>query len=73
MAQEEFDAKSLLEVPSSVLPRGEFPPLRYREIPDPVPWHKMVGPSIILAGLAIGSGELIFWPYLTYTYGLAII
>ena len=73
MAKEEVDVKSLREVPASVLPRGKFPPLRYRDIPDPVPWYKMIGPSIIVAGLAIGSGELIFWPYLTYTYGLAII
>jgi hypothetical protein len=73
MPQAEIDVKSLPEVPSDVLPRGVFPPLRYREIPESVPWRKMVGPSIILAGLAIGSGELIFWPYLTYTYGLAII
>lgn len=73
MTQEQMDVKNLPEVPSSVLPRGEFPPLRYREIPDPVPWYRMFGPSLILAGLAIGSGELIFWPYLTYTYGLAII
>ena len=73
MANEEVDVKSLPEVPESVLPRGKFPPLRYREIPEAIPWYKMIGPSIILAGLAIGSGELIFWPYLTYTYGLAII
>jgi hypothetical protein len=73
MANEEVDVKSLPEVPESVLPRGKFPPLRYRDIPEPIPWYKMIGPSIILAGLAIGSGELIFWPYLTYTYGLAII
>ena len=73
MANEEVDIKSFPEVPESVLPRGKFPPLRYRDMPEPIPWHKMIGPSIIVAGLAIGSGELIFWPYLTYTYGLAII
>jgi hypothetical protein len=26
----------------------------------------MIGPGIILAGLALGSGEFVFWPYLTY-------
>jgi hypothetical protein len=76
MAQEQqndVDVKSLLEVPEDVLTRGKYPPIRYRELPAALPWHKMLGPSIIVAGLAIGSGELIFWPYLTYTYGLAII
>ena len=38
-------------------------------MPEPVPWRQMVGPSIILAGLALGSGEFIFWPYLTYKTG----
>ncbi len=73
MANEEVDVKSLPEVPESAFPRGKYPPLRYRDMPEPVSWYKMIGPSIIVAGLAIGSGELIFWPYLTYTYGLAII
>ena len=29
----------------------------------------MVGPSIMLAGLALGSGEFILWPYITYKTG----
>lgn len=29
----------------------------------------MLGPSIILAGLALGSGEFILWPYITYRTG----
>jgi hypothetical protein len=31
----------------------------------------MIGPSVILAGLALGSGEFVFWPYLTYKGGFA--
>ena len=73
MEQDNVDVMSLPEVPEDVLPRGDFPPLRYRGIPEARPWYRMIGPSIIVAGLAIGSGELIFWPYLTYVYGLAII
>ncbi len=53
-------------VPDSVIPCGQLPPLRCRDLPEPVSWRKMVGPSVILAGLALGSGELIFWPYITY-------
>lgn len=57
---------SLAEVPDSVIPRGALPPLRYRDLPEPVPLVKMIGPGIILAGLALGSGEYVFWPFLTY-------
>ena len=29
----------------------------------------MVGPSIMLAGLALGSGEFVMWPFITYKSG----
>jgi hypothetical protein len=38
-------------------------------MPAALSWRKMVGPSIMLAGLALGSGEFILWPYLTYKAG----
>ncbi len=53
-------------VPDSVIPHGTFPPLRYRDLPEVVPARKMIGPSIILAGLALGSGEFILWPNIVY-------
>lgn len=34
---------------------------------------KMIGPSFILLGMGLGSGELILWPYLAANYGLGII
>jgi len=52
-------------VPADVIPPGTLPPLRYRDLPEPVSVRKMVGPSIILAGLALGSGEFVLWPYIT--------
>ncbi len=55
-----------LLVPDDVIPAGTLPPLRYRDLPDAVPLRKMLGPSIILAGLALGSGEFVLWPYITY-------
>lgn len=48
---------------------GGLPPLRSRELPPPIPLKNMIGPSIMLAGLALGSGEFIFWPYITYRSG----
>ena len=34
---------------------------------------KTLGPSFILLGLALGSGELILWPYLAANYGLGLL
>ncbi len=53
-------------VPNDVVPAGTLPPLRYRDLPEPVPLRRMIGPSLILAGLALGSGEYVLWPYITY-------
>jgi len=39
----------------------------------PPSFFKLIGPSIILLGLGLGSGELILWPYLVSIYGLGII
>ena len=52
-------------VPDSVIPHKNLPPLRYRNLPESVSWRKMVGPSIMLAGLSLGSGEFVLWPYIT--------
>ncbi len=56
-------------VPESVSPAGRLPALRYQDMPEAVPLRRMLGPSIILAGLALGSGEFILWPYITYRSG----
>ncbi len=42
-------------------------------LPEPITLRQSIGPSIILLGLALGSGELIMWPYLVSRYGLGII
>lgn len=34
---------------------------------------RTIGPSFILLGLALGSGELILWPYLAANYGLGLL
>src|SRR5262249_47730818 len=50
-------------------PHRLLPPLRYRDMPEAIPWQQMVGPSIILAGLALGSGEYVFWPKIVHSTG----
>lgn len=48
---------------------GTLPPLKSRDLPEPIPLRRMIGPSVILVGLAIGSGEFILWPHITYKSG----
>lgn len=43
------------------------------KMPDPPRFRKILGPSFILLGLGLGSGELILWPYLTSNFGMGII
>jgi len=47
--------------------------LPIRELPPALPLKKMFGPSFILLGLGLGSGEVILWPYLSSNFGLGII
>ncbi len=44
-----------------------------RNLPNPPSLWRSIGPSFILLGLALGSGELILWPYLAATYGLGLL
>lgn len=48
-------------------------PLGKRDLPEALPLRKLIGPSFILLGLGLGSGELILWPYLSSNFGLGII
>ena len=48
-------------------------PLPIKILPPAKPLLKLLGPSFIILGLGLGSGELILWPYLTSLYGLGII
>ena len=48
-------------------------PLSKKDVPKPLPLKKLLGPSFILLGLGLGSGELILWPYLASNYGLGIM
>ena len=41
--------------------------------PKAISFSKIIGPSFILLGLGLGSGEVILWPYLVSNYGLGII
>ena len=49
-------------------------PLKNAELPERrKPIFKMMGPGIVMAGLAIGSGELIMWPWITSVVGAQLL
>ncbi len=54
------------------LPRGVLPAPERRELPAAPPLRRMLGPSVILVGLSIGSGEFVLWPRLTAEWGFAL-
>jgi hypothetical protein len=57
------------ELPSnSVLPQVE-----YRDLPDPKSLRTYMGASVIILATALGSGELILWPYITTQIGLGLV
>ncbi len=52
---------------------AKLAPLVTRPFPKPPPLRKLIGPSFIILGVGLGSGELILWPYLSSNFGLGII
>jgi hypothetical protein len=55
------------------VPNGNLPPMPYRDMPEPLPLRKLLGPGVILAGLGVGSGEYIIWPFITSAVGLGFL
>lgn len=47
--------------------------LAEKPLPHALPLRKMIGPSFILLGLGLGSGEVILWPYLVSNFGLGVV
>ncbi len=50
-----------------------FKPFEKQEFPKPISFKRLIGPSFIILGLGLGSGEFILWPYLASNYGMGII
>lgn len=52
---------------------SKLAPLGKRDMPEALPLRKLIGPSFIILGVGLGSGELILWPFLSSNFGLGII
>jgi hypothetical protein len=48
-------------------------PLGSADLPEAPRLSKIIGPSFIILGLGLGSGEVVLWPYMASTYGLGIV
>jgi hypothetical protein len=55
------------------LPSKNLPAVETRDLPEPVPFRKVVGASVIILATAIGSGEFVLWPYITSQVGLVFM
>lgn len=61
------ESRLATELPSKYLPGVE-----YRDLPEPRGLRSYIGASVILTATALGSGELILWPYITSQVGLML-
>src|SRR5918994_838104 len=50
-----------------------LPPVTYRDLPEPLPLWKIVGPGVIVAAGGIGSGEFVLWPAIAQQVGLGLL
>lgn len=55
------------------VPTRTLPPIGSQDLPEPVPLGKLVGASVVILATALGSGELIIWPYITTQIGIAFL
>ncbi|MBA2714017.1 MAG: Nramp family divalent metal transporter [Rubrobacteraceae bacterium] len=55
------------------LPSKYLPSVEYRDLPDPQPLRRYLGASVILLATALGSGELLIWPYITTQAGVGLL
>jgi hypothetical protein len=67
-ATNQRDGKLATELPTKYLPAVE-----YRDLPEARSLRNYLGASVIILATALGSGELILWPYITTQVGLALV
>jgi hypothetical protein len=54
-------------------PTHNLTPMPFKDMPEPLSLGKVLGPSVILAGLGVGSGEYIIWPFIAANVGIAML
>jgi hypothetical protein len=54
-------------------PTKNLTAMPFKDMPEPLSLGKVLGPSVILAGLGVGSGEYIIWPFIAANVGIAML
>jgi hypothetical protein len=68
VADRRGDGELATELPSKYLPG-----VGYRDLPEAQGLRNYVGASVILTATALGSGELILWPFITAQVGIGLL
>ncbi len=55
------------------IPAKKLPETEFQELPEPRKLRNYIGASVILSATAMGSGELILWPYVTSQVGVGLL
>ncbi|GAA5137921.1 Nramp family divalent metal transporter [Pseudonocardia adelaidensis] len=58
---------------ASELPSRYLPAVPYSDLPEPRRLRNYLGASVILTATALGSGELVLWPYISTQVGLGLV
>src|ERR671917_2597513 len=58
---------------ANLLPSKYLPQVEYRDLPEPRGLRNYMGASVIILATALGSGELILWPYITTQVGISLV
>jgi hypothetical protein len=73
MARDIQDGPGEAGAVATTFPSKYLPPVTYRDMPEPLPLRKVLGPGVIAAGIGLASGEFILWPYITSQVGLVFL
>lgn len=58
---------------ASELPDKNLPAATYKDLPEPSPLRRMLGPGVVAIAIGLSSGEIILWPYITSQVGLVFL
>ncbi|MPZ53431.1 MAG: hypothetical protein GEU79_11990 [Acidimicrobiia bacterium] len=67
------DSERPTAVTAEEVPDKYLPGVPYRDLPEPTTLRKIVGPSVILLAVSIGSGEFVLWPFISSRVGVALL
>lgn len=60
-------------IPSVAGDSGGVGFLERSDLPEPLPLRRVLGPSLLLVAVALGSGEFVLWPFVSSRAGLGMV